>query len=140
MILREKELIRAAMDAMKLAYAPYSGVFVGAALLTESGKVYTGCNVENAAFGPSCCAERVAILKAVSEGERRFSALAVCGGKNGVITGAFPPCGVCRQVLAEFCSAELPIYLVLEKGWETVTLGQLLPHSFTADSFSETEQ
>ena len=127
-----KELSLTAIKAMDNAYAPYSGCRVGAALLAESGKIYTGCNVENAAFSPTICAERTAIFKAVSEGERAFVALAVVGGKDGKVSGAFPPCGVCRQVLSEFCSADMPIYLVKDAqgNAEKLTLGELLPLAF----------
>ena len=92
-------LVQEALQALQNAYVPYSGFKVGAALLTKAGKVYTGCNIENAAYGPSNCAERTAIFKAVSEGEREFAAIAVVGGKDGVVTDIFPPCGVCRQVM-----------------------------------------
>ena len=127
-------LCAAAVAAMQHAYAPYSGCFVGAALLTAGGKVYTGCNVENAAYSPSVCAERTAIFKAVSEGERDFAMLAVAGGKGGGLTGAFPPCGVCRQVMAEFCSGDFPVLLVTGDGtFEETTLGALLPLSFSKD-------
>lgn len=130
-----KELALIAVKAMKSAYAPYSGCHVGAALLTEDGRVYTGCNIENASFSPTICAERTAISKAVSEGERRFAMLAIAGGKDGKITGTFPPCGVCRQVLAEFCSPDMPIILVkdAEGNSETHTLGELLPLAFKLD-------
>lgn len=126
-------LIRLAKEAMTYAYAPYSGYHVGAALLCADGRVFTGCNIENAAYGPTNCAERTAIFKAVSEGCREFSAIAVCGGRNGVITGAFPPCGVCRQVMGEFCTGDFRIY-VAGKGesYESYTLSQLLPHGFSA--------
>ncbi len=124
-------LIQQAKLAMKNAYAPYSGYKVGAALLCADGSVYTGCNVENAAFSPTICAERTAFAKAVSEGHRAFSALAVCGGKDGVITGMFPPCGVCRQVMREFCQPDFPVYLVTAEGYETRTFAQLLPDSFS---------
>lgn len=100
-----KELIQLAIQAMDRAYTPYSHFKVGAALLTKSGKVYTGCNIENAAFSPTICAERTAVFKAVSEGETKFEAIAVVGGLNGELkeTGDFTgPCGVCRQVLMEF--------------------------------------
>lgn len=121
----------AAIDAMQKAYAPYSGYKVGAALLTASGKVYTGCNIENASYTPTVCAERTAIFKAVSEGERDFAALAVVGGKDGKIAGAFPPCGVCRQVMAEFCSKEMPILMVTaEDSYVSCTLAELLPYAF----------
>ena len=127
-----KKLVLQAETAMKMAYAPYSGFFVGAALLGKSGKVYTGCNVENASFSPTICAERTAVAKAVSEGEREFFGLAVVGGKDGVIAGICPPCGVCRQVLAEFCKPDFPIYLGTGEGnFETVTLQELLPLGFS---------
>ena len=101
-----KTLIRRAIKAMERAYVPYSGFKVGAALLTESGELYEGCNIENAAYTPSNCAERTAFFKAVSEGERKFSAICIVGGKDGVLTGYTAPCGVCRQVMMEFCDPE----------------------------------
>ena len=104
-----KELICKALEAMKSSYSPYSGFAVGAALLAKSGKVYTGCNIENAAFGPTVCAERTAFFKAVSEGEREFEKIAVAGGKNGKVTDYAFPCGVCRQVMAEFCKKDFEI-------------------------------
>ncbi len=106
-----EELVGQALAAMKFAYVPYSGFTVGAALLTKSGKVYLGCNIENAAYGPSNCAERTAIFKAVSEGEREFAAIAVVGGKDGNAADIFPPCGVCRQVMQEFCEPSFMIYM-----------------------------
>ena len=128
-----EKFIAQAKEAMAYAYAPYSGYHVGAALLCADGRVFTGCNIENAAYGPTNCAERTAIFKAVSEGCRDFTALAVCGGKEGKITGAFPPCGVCRQVLREFCGESFPVYVAGANGsYETLTLAQLLPHSFNA--------
>ena len=129
-----EKLITLAVDAMGHAYAPYSGCKVGAALLCADGTVYQGCNIENAAFGPTNCAERTAIFKAVYEGHRDFTAIAVCGGKDGVITGAFPPCGICRQVMREFCRDDFIIYIVGPNGsYETATLAQLLPHSFSPE-------
>lgn len=127
-----KGLALTAINAMNNAYAPYSGYRVGAALLTESGRVYTGCNIENAGFTPTVCAERTAVFKAVSEGERAFTMLAVVGGKDGNISGAFPPCGVCRQVLCEFCAPDMPIVLVTDASgnFEQHTLGELLPMAF----------
>ena len=99
--------------------------------MCKDGTVYTGCNVENAAFSPTVCAERTAIFKAISEGKREFSAIAVCGGKNGEITDFFPPCGVCRQVLREFCQDDFPVLLIGADGQlRTKTLAQLLPESF----------
>lgn len=125
------ELCGLAIIAMKKAYCPYSGYSVGAALLTKNGKVYTGCNIENASFTPTVCAERTAFFKAVSEGERDFEVIAVAGGKNGVISGVFPPCGVCRQVMAEFCPSEFKVLFVKSEGeFEEHTLGELLPCSF----------
>lgn len=127
----ELELCAAAVAAMGKAYAPYSGYYVGAALLTKSGRVYTGCNIENASYTPTVCAERTAVFKAVSEGEREFAMLAVCGGKAGAITGAFPPCGVCRQVLAEFCPPDFPVLLITgNDSFRKVTLSDLLPLGF----------
>ena len=127
-----KELLNIAKEAMNRAYAPYSGFQVGAALLTKKGKVYTGCNIENASFSPTCCAERTAFFKAVSEGEREFSALAVVGGKDGIIAELCPPCGVCRQVIREFCREDFPIYLWNGKGAPVcLTLCELLPFGFS---------
>ena len=127
----EQALCAAAVSAMMRAYAPYSGYQVGAALLTQAGNVYTGCNIENASFTPTVCAERTAVFKAVSEGEREFAMLAVCGGRGGVVAGAFPPCGVCRQVLAEFCPPAFPVLLVTgEDSYEKRTLAELLPFGF----------
>ena len=129
-----EKLVQLAKEAMLRAYAPYSGFMVGAALLCADGSVYQGCNIENAAYGPTNCAERTAIFKAVYDGHRQFSAIAVCGGKDGQIAGKFPPCGVCRQVMREFCDDDFRIFLVNEQdGWEEVTLAQLLPHSFSAN-------
>lgn len=136
----EKELCSRALAARKNAYAPYSGFTVGAALLCASGKVYTGCNIENAAFSPTVCAERTAVFKAVSEGERDFSLLAVVGGKNGAISEQFPPCGVCRQVLSEFCPPDFPILLVTGADhFEKITLRELLPRRFAPINLSMEE-
>ena len=125
-----EKLVELAKEAMMQAYAPYSGFFVGAALLCADGSVYQGCNIENAAYGPTNCAERTAFFKAVYDGHRDFKAIAICGGKGGNITGAFPPCGVCRQVMREFCEDDFTIYLVTDQGYETRTLSQILPDSF----------
>ena len=89
-------------------------------------------DIENASFTPTVCAERTAFFKAISDGRRDFTAIAVCGGKGGVLTGAFPPCGVCRQVMREFCEDDFTVYLVNPDGYETLTLAELLPHSFSA--------
>ena len=131
-----EELVRQALAAMKFAYVPYSGFTVGAALLTKSGKVYLGCNIENAAYSPSNCAERTAIFKAVSEGEREFAAIAVVGGKDGVAADIFPPCGVCRQVMQEFCAPDFMIYMGRgDDSYEAVPLEQLLPYGFNAAKY-----
>lgn len=126
-------LIEQAKEAMRHAYAPYSGYKVGAALLCADGTVYGGCNIENAAYSPTNCAERTAFFKAVYDGHRAFTAIAVVGGKDGEITGAFPPCGVCRQVMREFCGDDFQIYIGGADGsFQALTLTQLLPHSFSA--------
>ena len=127
-----EKLCDLAVEAMHHAYAPYSGYKVGAALLCKDGTVYQGCNIENAAYGPTNCAERTAFFKAIYDGHREFVAIAVCGGKDGVITGSFPPCGVCRQVMREFCADDFRILMVNQNGFEEVTLAQLLPYSFSA--------
>ena len=134
-----EQLVREALEAMHFAYVPYSGFTVGAALLTKSGKVYRGCNIENAAYGPSNCAERTAIFKAVSEGEREFAAIAVVGGKNGDASDIFPPCGVCRQVMAEFCDPET-FRIVLMNGDGEIRdylLKELLPLGFTGKALEK---
>ena len=126
-----RDLYMIAESARQRAYCPYSGISVGAALLCSSGRVYLGCNVENSAYSPGVCAERVAVLKAVSEGERTFTAIAVAGGKADQDSeGAFPPCGVCRQVLSEFCSVEFEIILKDGEDICVYRLDELLPHSF----------
>ncbi len=128
-----EKLCELAIEAMGHSYSPYSGCKVGAALLCADGTVYQGCNIENAAFGPTNCAERTAFFKAVYDGRRDFAAIAVCGGKDGVITGRFPPCGVCRQVMREFCADDFMIYMVLPDGkYDACTLKELLPFSFSA--------
>ena len=124
-------LCELAKEAMGHSYSPYSGYKVGAALLCGDGSVYQGCNIENASFTPTICAERTALFKAVYDGHRDFSAIAVCGGKNGVISGLFPPCGVCRQALREFCGDTFQVYLVKPDGYEVRTMAQLLPDSFS---------
>jgi cytidine deaminase len=123
---REK-MLDLAYQAMKNAYTPYSHFQVGACLKGESGKYYLGCNIENASYTPSNCAERTAVFKAVSEGERRFAAIAiVCSGKHPAA-----PCGVCRQVLREFCEDDMPVVFAnAERVVVESTLGELLPHSF----------
>lgn len=127
------ELLALARRARENAYAPYSGFAVGAALLGADGRVYTGCNVENAAYPVACCAERTALFHAVAEGAREFAAIAVAGGRVGdKAEESCPPCGVCRQALAEFCDLEtFRVYLAAPGGGvEEMTLGALLPRAF----------
>ena len=127
-----KELCSLALKARENSYSPYSNIKVGAALLARSGKIYIGCNIENAAFSPTVCAERVAIFKAISEGEKEFSAIAIAGGANEKPDGEFPPCGVCRQVMAEFCDTDFKIYLVKnETEYTALSLEELLPYGFS---------
>ncbi|MBQ7399306.1 MAG: cytidine deaminase [Clostridia bacterium] len=130
----KEKLVTMAKQAMKNAYAPYSKFKVGAALLCSDGSIYTGCNIENSSFTPTVCAERVALFKAVSEGKREFSAIAVCGGIDGVLTEKFcHPCGVCRQALSEFCREDFKIYVVSEDVVKEYKLSDLLPFSFEID-------
>ena len=133
--MNKNDLCLAALAARKSAYTPYSGFNVGAALLTKSGKVFTGCNIENSAFSPTVCAERVAVFKAVSEGERDFVAIAVAGGQGDDVTSAAYPCGVCRQVLSEFCSPDFAVLCVtdMDGGFEEYALSDLLPKSFSLE-------
>ena len=126
-----ERLVELAKEAMTHAYAPYSGYKVGAALLCADGTVYQGCNIENSAYSPTNCAERTAFFTAIYAGKRDFSAIAICGGKDGVITGKFPPCGVCRQVMREFCQEDFKVYMITPEGYEERTLADLLPDSFS---------
>lgn len=121
-----EELINAATQALEHAHAPYSGYKVGAALLCADGAVFNGCNVENASYGLTNCAERTAIFSAIAAGQKDFAAIAIASS-----TAPTPfPCGACRQVMAEFCSPDFPVYIADGDGFETTTLGDLLPHSF----------
>lgn len=124
------ELLMKAIEARAFAYAPYSDHKVGAALVGKSGKVYLGCNVENAAYSPTNCAERTAIFKAVSEGEREFSAIAIVGGVGDKLSDVCAPCGVCRQVLAEFCDGDMKVVMGTPEKVVVSTLSELLPYSF----------
>ncbi len=130
----KQKLIKAAFEAKRKAYAPYSGFQVGAALLTKDGRIYQGCNIENASYGACCCAERTAFFKAVSEGEREFRAIAIAGkGKDAPEFEYCAPCGICRQVMAEFCEPET-FEIILPRSLEdhqTYALSELLPFSFT---------
>lgn len=126
-----KQLMIEAQKAREMSYSPYSRFRVGAALLTKSGKVYTGCNIENAAYTPTNCAERTAIFKAVSEGERDFEAIAIIGGREGETAEFCAPCGVCRQVIAEFCDKNFKIILGNEQNHKVYALDEILPFAFT---------
>ncbi len=133
------EMIDLAIAQLKYSYTPYSGFKVGAALLTADGKFYTGCNIENAAYSPTNCAERTAFFKAVSEGERDFRAICIVGGKDGVLTEYAAPCGVCRQVMMEFCNPDT-FQIILATGkeqYEVFTLRGLLPLGFGPDNLAE---
>ena len=127
-----RELIRSALEAMKKAYTPYSDYKVGAALLTKSGKVYQGCNIENAAYTPTNCAERTAFFRAVFDGEREFDRICVVGGKHGEPVDYAAPCGVCRQVMMEFCDPETfrIILAVDEDHYSEYLLKELFPLGF----------
>lgn len=133
-----KTLIEQAIAAMKNAYTPYSDFRVGAALHTRSGKIYTGCNIENASYTPTSCAERTAFFKAVSEGEREFDAICIVGGKKGILTEYTAPCGVCRQVMMEFCNPEtFQIILAIDTGqYKVYTLKELLPMGFGPENLA----
>jgi cytidine deaminase len=134
-----EEMIDLAIAQLKYSYTPYSGFKVGAALLTAGGKFYTGCNIENAAYSPTNCAERTAFFKAVSEGERDFRAICIVGGKDGVLTEYAAPCGVCRQVMMEFCNPDT-FQIILATGkeqYEVFTLRGLLPLGFGPDNLAE---
>lgn len=133
----DRELADIAIEAMKNSYSPYSDFKVGAALLCRDGTVFTGCNIENAAFSSTVCAERTAFFKAVSDGKREFSAIAVVGGKKGTVDGFCPPCGVCRQVMNEFCGEDFKIILFNGKDIKGFTIGDLLPESFGAKKLCE---
>ncbi len=125
-------LIKKALAAKECAYSPYSSFNVGAALLSTDGKIYTGCNIESASYTPTCCAERVAFFKAISEGERHFEAIAIVGASVSAKEFGFcSPCGVCRQVMSEFCTDDFKIILADSKGeYKIFTLAELLPLNF----------
>lgn len=127
-----EKLIDTTIEQLKFSYTPYSNFKVGAALLTKSGKIYTGCNIENASYTPTNCAERTAFFKAVSEGVRDFQAICIVGGKDGKLTEYTAPCGVCRQVMMEFCNPKtFQIILAVDKErYEIYTLEELMPLGF----------
>ncbi len=137
----DRELIAVAFDAMRRAYTPYSHHQVGAALLTRSGKVYAGCNIENAAFSPTVCAERTAFFKAVYDGERAFDKIAVVGGLDGIVTDYFSPCGVCRQVMSEFCEDDFSVIIAKsEDDYLVKTLNDLLSCRFSPQHLVDNPQ
>jgi len=128
-----KQLIREAIDSLNYSYTPYSEFKVGAALLTKDYQIVKGCNIENASYTPTNCAERTAFFKAISEGKKDFLAIAIVGGKNGVLSDYCPPCGVCRQVMMEFCNPKsfLVILAKSENDYWIYTLEELLPMGFS---------
>ena len=130
------ELIKSAIDSLNFSYAPYSHFNVAAAVLASSGKIYTGVNVENASYPAGICAERNAIFHAVACGEREITAIAIVGGLNGQITDYCPPCGVCRQVMREFCNPSQMTVIIAKSTdeYKEMTLAELLPESFGPDS------
>ena len=129
-----KNLINEAIEARELAYVPYSKFKVGAALLTEEGKVYRGCNIENAAYSMTNCAERTAIFKAISEADKKFIAIAVVADTNRPV----PPCGACRQVISELCPQDMKVILTNLKGDVTeLTVAELLPGAFSAEDLKD---
>lgn len=131
----DKDLVKLAREARERSWCPYSGFSVGAALLTKGGKVYTGANIENASFTPTVCAERVALFSAVHAGERDFEAIAIVGGPVGrAAEKLFTPCGVCRQALLEFCSADMRVIVASENEVLVKTLGELMPYGFGKES------
>lgn len=134
--MKNEELLVRARQAMERSYSPYSHCKVGAALLTKDGRVFEGCNIENAAYGPTMCAERTAIFKAVSEGVTDFEKIAIVGGKDGEEDGIYPPCGVCRQVMREFCALDFPVILGRKDGFVETTLEELLPYSFGPENLA----
>ena len=130
-IINTRALLALAEEARESAYSPYSGITVGAALLTKEGKIYKGANIENASYTPTVCAERVAFFKAISEGDRDFLAIAIAGGEAGAPSKAdFPPCGVCRQVMGEFCRPDFHVIWGNSDKITVRTLAEILPDGF----------
>lgn len=126
----EKRLLVAAVTALNKSYSPYSRFRVGAALITKNGKIYLGCNIENASYSETICAERTALFEAVKSGETEFEGICIVGGKNGVINDYCYPCGSCRQVMSEFCGNDFKVLLYNGREFKTLTLGDLLPYGF----------
>lgn len=136
--MNKKDLFNLAVDAMKNSYAPYSNYNVGAALLCKNGKVYKGCNIENASYSITNCAERTALFSAISNGEKDFEAICIVGGKNGEITDFAMPCGACRQALYELCDSSFKVLVGIdENNIKEFSLNELLPHSFEKTKLGE---
>lgn len=136
--MNKKDLFNMAKDAMKNSYAPYSNYNVGAALLCKNGNLYNGCNIENASYSLTNCAERTALFSAIANGEKEFEAICVVGGKNSEITDYAMPCGACRQVLGEFCDADFKIYVgINENDIKEYKLSELIPYSFNKSKLGE---
>ena len=136
--MNKNKLFTLAKDAMKNSYAPYSDYNVGAVLLCKNGNVYKGCNIENASYSLTNCAERTAIFSAIANGEKDFEAICIVGGKDGVSTDYAMPCGACRQVLAEFCDEDFKVYVgINENDITEFKLGELLPFSFNKSKLGD---
>ncbi|MBC8590762.1 cytidine deaminase [Wansuia hejianensis] len=133
--MNRKELIKKALEAQEKAYVPYSGFHVGAALLSEDGKIYTGCNIEISSYSPTICAERTAIFKAISEGSMKIKAIAIVGDANPTF-----PCGVCRQVIREFGKDAEIIIANSEEDYNVYTIDDLLPYSFGPEDLEYTRK
>ena len=136
--MNKNDLFILAKEAMKQSYAPYSNYNVGAVLLCKNGNVYKGCNIENASYSLTNCAERTALFTAIANGEKKFDTICIVGGKNGVITDYAMPCGACRQALAEFCDEDLKVFVgINENNIKEYTLNELLPYSFNKSKLGE---
>ena len=137
-VINTRALLAMAEEAREKSYSPYSGITVGAALLTREGNVYTGANIENASYSPTICAERVAFFKAINEGERDFIAIAIAGGpKEDEPSDWCYPCGICRQVMQEFCDGDFSVYIVKStEEYKKLTLSELLPYSFNEEALA----
>lgn len=130
------QLLETANQARENAYAPYSKYRVGAALLARNGNIYVGCNIENASFGATNCAERTALFSAISDGVREFEAIAIVGGVDNTIDESILPCGICCQVMSEFCTKDFPVILPYKDSYRIVTLGEIFPHAFSSQNLS----
>ena len=134
----KKDLFNLTKDAMQNSYAPYSNYNVGAVLLSKNGNIYKGCNIENASYSLTNCAERTALFSAIANGEKAFEAICIVGGNNGEITDYAMPCGACRQALSEFCDVDFKVYVGIdENDIKEYTLNELLPYSFNKSKLGE---